>query len=253
METHDDGDTNTIDRYLTNITDVVGISSTFTYREDEMVVAHNPMTYWSLATLNTPYGTTHFEYLGGPVDVYGDGYAVIVMTDFGTTLLVTEPNGGQHLYLQADHAVSEVPVPASFDSSVIPGGLPVGTLDTARQVRNTFYWGPLQLAGIGNVNIESWDWDEFKRARIRHWLGHYDKWDTGHDHISDTLSWEQSPSPDGTIEGQVTWYDYAGKNPGAPGFIGTGTMMPAVIARVLPDTTTWYQYFEHNSLAKETL
>lgn len=239
--------------YLTNITDTVGISSTFTYREYEVTVI-TPQSYWALETMNTPYGTTQFEHLGE--EVFWDFYLSVITTDYGVTLLITEPNGGQHLYLQNDQAPEEVPVPATFSASVIPTNLPISTLDTNRQGRNTFYWGPLQLANIGNVDVENWDWDEFKRARIRHWLWHHDEWDTGHKHMSDVLAWEQSPSPDGTAEGQVTWYDYAGKDPQHghyPKMVGTGTKMPAVVARVLPDGSTWYQYFAHNDLGRPTL
>ncbi|HEX5218590.1 MAG TPA: hypothetical protein VFZ59_03395, partial [Verrucomicrobiae bacterium] len=239
--------------YLTNIVDAANIPTSFTYREDEMIINFDSHPYWSLATMTTPYGTTQFDYLGDLVPLY-NGWAEVKMTHFGTTLLITEPNGGKHLYLQADHAVSNVPIPSTFNASVIPSGLPVGTLDTNRVAGNTYYWGPLQLAGIGNVDIDSWDWDEFKRARIRHWLWHHDDWDGGHLHISDVLSWEQKPSPDGSTEGQVTWYDYAGKNPSNPEKVatGTGTQMPSVISRVLPGGNTWYQYFEYNAIGHQT-
>jgi RHS repeat-associated protein len=222
--------------YLTNIIDTVGISSSFGYGYETVGIFGD---YFPLETLTTPYGTTSFQYLDYPTNYYG------------LTLLITEPNGGQHLYLHGYSQWGLPDVPSSFDSGVIPTGLPLGTLDTSRAANNTFYWGPLQLAGIGNLDVHNWDWDEFKRARIRHWLGHYDDWDN-HMHTSDTLSWEQSPSPDGTTEGQVTWYDYAGKDPYNPDLIGTGTQMPSVIARVLPDGDTWYQYFEYNSLGKVT-
>ncbi|HEX5221928.1 MAG TPA: hypothetical protein VFZ59_20365, partial [Verrucomicrobiae bacterium] len=68
------------------------------------------------------------------------------------------------------------------------------------------------------------------------------------------MSWEQKPSPDGSTEGLVTWYDYAGKNPSYPEKvpIGAGTQMPSVIARVLPDGNTWYQYFEYNAIGHQT-
>lgn len=224
---------------LTNITDTVGIPSYFSYTS----IAHfGSYTDYPIETLTTPYGITSFAFLGSPTNKYG------------RTLLITEPNGGRHLYIQEDTAgnINAPPVPASFDSSVIPTGLPVGTLDTSREDRNTFYWGPLQMAGINDLDIHNWTWDEFKLARIRHWLGYTDNWDPGHKHVSETLAWEQVPSPDGTIEGQVTWYDYAGKNSSFPDMIGTGTIMPSVIARVLPNGATAYQYFEYNGYGKPT-
>src|SRR5690606_8246144 len=35
--------------------------------------------------------------------------------------------------------------------------------------------------------------------------------------------------------------------------VGTGIKLPSVIARVLPDGSTWYQYFEYNALGQKTL
>jgi RHS repeat-associated protein len=238
--------------YLTNITDAAGIASSLAYQSNFALVDWNSKYYWNVHQLTTPYGTTTFDYLGTNVLFYNASDSV-VMTAFGCTLVITEPNGGQHLYLQADQGATNPPLPSSFDSGVIPTGLPIGTLDTIRNERNTFYWGPLQLSGIGNTNIESWGWNEFKRARIRHWLTYLEEWDGGHEHFSDTLGWEQAPSPDGVTEGEVTWYDYAGKDGLHPERVGTGTMLPSVKAYVLPDGSTRYEYYEFNSLGKPTL
>jgi len=58
------------------------------------------------------------------------------------------------------------------------------------------------------------------------------------------FSLQQEPSPTGStnIQGQLTWYDYAGKNTNATYEIGT-QIQAAVIARVMPDGSTWYEYF----------
>jgi len=216
---------------LSSITDAEGITSTFSY-------GHIEPDHWenvAVSSMTTPYGTTSFEYL--------------TSANNWKTLLVSEPEGVQYLYVHGDSFFGYPPVPAAFDAAVIPAGLPLGTMDTARQERNTFYFGPKQLEAIGNLAFDTWTWNEFKRARIRHWLGFPDPFNQLQ-HISDTLSWEQAPSPDGVLEGQVTWYDYAGKNPARPDLIASGIELPSVIARRLPDGTTWYEYYQRNSLGK---
>ena len=86
-------------------------------------------------------------------------------------------------------------------------------------------------------------WQQLRRARIRHWLATtdpiYSHWDS--------LSLEQAPSHDGgTTQGQITWYDYAGKPLGVNYERGT-EVLPSVIARVMPDGSSWYQYFQRNT------
>jgi hypothetical protein len=116
-----------------------------------------------------------------------------------------------------------------------------------RQERNTFYWNAQQFAPIANLssNLAGFDWAQFKLSRIRHWLAATAS-DTSYTHW-DTLSSQQEPSPDlGTTEGQLTWYDYVGKPAGVDYERGVQTL-PSVIARVMPDSSTWYQYFTRNT------
>ena len=49
----------------------------------------------------------------------------------------------------------------------------------------------------------------------------------------------------------MVWYDYPGKPTGVNGERGS-QIMPSVIARVMPDGSTWYQYFERNSIGRAT-
>lgn len=110
------------------------------------------------------------------------------------------------------------------------------------------------MAAIGNHDVDVWTETQFKLAYVQHFLGFTETWDGGHHHVSYRLSWEQLSSPDGTTEGQVTWYDYAGKDSGSPDMAGATTISePSVIARVLPDGSTWYQYFEYNAVGLKTL
>ncbi len=91
---------------------------------------------------------------------------------------------------------------------------------------------------------------DIKLARVRHWLGFED--DHGNTPVH-TLSWEIEPSPDGTLEGQSTWYDYPDKpDPSMQG----SSILPSVIARVMPPingtNSTWYKYLIRNDLGRVT-
>ena len=204
---------------LTNITDAAGISSQIGYQDG---ADGGPVTQ-----LITPYGTTSF--------LTTDAYGV-----FDRTVQITNAVGTQEFYgLKNAYSGSSWP---DFAASQIPTNTPVGTLDAdsgSRQERNTFYWNAQQFVPLVGVDPGTFDWPQFKTARIRHWLAstYYT-----YTHF-DTLSVEQAPSPDGTTEGQLTWYDYAGKPSGTDGEVGT-QIMPSVIARVMPDGSTWCQSFQ---------
>src|SRR2546422_122454 len=61
-------------------------------------------------------------------------------------------------------------------------------------------------------------------------------------------------SPDGNVEGQKTWFDYAGKvaQPnGTWGALGTN-YNPLFIARVLPDGSSWFNSFIRNQWGQPT-
>lgn len=203
---------------LTNITDAAGLKSDIVY----LIYA----TYYTIpVALITPYGTTGFN-------VFNTG-------EFDRILQITNADGTMQMYAQLNsYALGDW-----FDylSAQVPTNTPVGTLDIGtgeRIERNTFYWDTHQFAPIQNNDLNSFDWtNELRRARIRHWLagtvGQYT-------HFL-ALSVEQAPSPDGITEGPLTFYDYVGK----PASYEAGIqVMPSVIARVMPDGTTWYRYFE---------
>ncbi len=208
---------------LTNITDAAGISSGISYEG----------YFFTPTSLTTPYGTTYFNCLSA-------------VGSFYRAVRITLPDGTEELYASMlEYPGSDWP---AFSSSQIPTNTPLNTLDvTERHERNTFHWNPHQFSSLASTSLHDFTWAELKRARIRHWLASadpiYTHWNT--------LSLEQEPSPDGTTEGQVTWYDYAGKNPLAVYEIGT-RVMPAVTARVMPDGSTWYQYSQRNTLGHVT-
>lgn len=223
---------------LTNIVDAAGLSSSLTY--------HPWVGYgYGAYSITTPYGTTSFNITGATFDA-------------DRSIIITEPDGSMHAYALW-HVNTEMPT--SFNASQLPSGTPFavagypyGTLDwTNRHQENTFYWNAQQFASLGSTNLGDFTWTELKRARIRHWIGKFHS-ETGNN--VDTLGHEQapSPSPDGTAEGQVTWYDYDGKDYDAPELRGP-QVLPAVIARVMPDGSTWYQHFQRNDyghVTKET-
>src|SRR5439155_9936301 len=62
---------------------------------------------------------------------------------------------------------------------------------------------------------------------------------------SEVLSMERQSSPDGTAEGQKTWYDHAGKT--NINYIGA-QLLPLFVANVLPDGTTSFVRSDRNSL-----
>src|SRR5204862_585609 len=66
-----------------------------------------------------------------------------------------------------------------------------------------------------------------------------------------TLNMERAASPDGTTEGQKTWYDYEAKPYNDYSTRGT-QIMPAVVAQVLPDGSISYEWYQRNSWALPT-
>jgi RHS repeat-associated protein len=213
---------------LTTITDAEGITSHVWY----------PYPASQAGSIVTPYGTTRFEISWA---MFVGDYGV-----FDRLTRVTHPDSSQEFFgLVNQYAGMDFP---AFANSQIPTNTPVGTLDTAsRKERNTFYWNRQQFASYVSTNYADFNWNAFKKARIRHWLAstvniytHYD-----------TLSIEQDPSPDGSTEGQLTWYDYVGKPVGVNYERGS-QVMPSVVAKVMPDGSTWYENFTRNSIGKPT-
>jgi RHS repeat-associated protein len=206
--------------HLTNMVDVVGISSSFTYDANSCVT-----------NMVTPYGTNSFEI----VDVPGTSLQPV---DVSRSILVTEADGSKQLYLYTNNAPG---VSSSYSSDQIPNVSPFGnTFDvTNLNLRTSFHWNRKQYAALSTTTISSFTADDFRKARMKHWLkDNYDK-------FSSTLSMEREPSPDsgGVAEGQKTWYDYSGKTLTST----RGTQInPLVVAQVLPDGTTRFSRTERN-------
>jgi len=208
---------------LTNITDVANIVSSFTYDTNDLP-----------SGLTTPYGTTSFSITDSSTNHPPSGRSV----------LITQPDGGHQLYLYEDYAPG---ITNAYPSNAVPITSPfTNTLDNSDlNLRNTFYWGPRQYTNLLTTNISSFAATDFRLARMKHWLT------STNSYVGDTLSMERDPSPDngGNIEGQKTWYDYAGKT--NTEYEGT-QVVPLFVAQVLPNGTPQFTYSLCNSFGAVT-
>jgi len=243
--------------YLTNSTDVAGISSSFSYGD-----------YHWMINMTTPNGTTSFQFTdqfppfnggGGPPDDASVSRSVIV----------TQPNGGHQMFIFRENCTyvnnSNVVlmIPASYSQDV-PTNPPTGsTLDNVGYMhyRNSFYWGPQQFANLSAgflATAGSWDFNQlslndYTLARLRHWnhslvTGHTS--DSG-SLIGDSLSMERNFSPDGQKNGKMTWYDYLGRSQPYYYMQGT-TAFPSLVIKLLPDGSQWYQQYQMDQFGNRT-
>jgi RHS repeat-associated protein len=206
------------DGYLTNSTDPAGLSSSFTYDS-------GTNRSW-ITNMATPYGSTGFR--------YGDVGGTDNINHF---VEVTLPTGGKHLYVYLAYygALSSwtltVPNTAPFTNSFEKPG------DMSYVNYNTFYWGPLQYSHLSTTDPSAFTTNEYALSRMRHWL-------VGSDGPSTSLSIERAPSPDGSTEGQLTWYDYEGKdyNGQVYDYLPGNSDFPSFVAQLLPDGSTHFSY-----------
>src|SRR5215467_10362498 len=78
--------------------------------------------------------------------------------------------------------------------------------------------------------------DDLQKGRLQHWLVDVDGITT-----TESLSSERQPSFDtqGQSPGPRTWFDYAGKQSGAPYQVGTNVLI-GCMAQVLPDGSSQF-------------
>jgi RHS repeat-associated protein len=212
---------------LTNIVDVGGLSTSFKYDGNNWIT-----------NMVTPYGTTTFAFTDSAVTTNP------ITIPNGRSVLVTEPDGGQHLYLFTNNAAG---VASSYSSGQVPATSSFSNSfdNTELNLRNSFHWGPRQYANLSTTNMWAFTASDYKLARMKHWLK------SDRTSIEETVSLEREPSPDttGATAGQMTWYDYAGKTNNA--YPGTQSD-PMFIAKVLPDGSTSFVRYERNSLGGAT-
>ena len=214
---------------LTNVTDVAGLSSWFQYDSYDWVT-----------NLGTPYGNTSFEHVDNGFTNSDGSYNY----DIVRAIRVVDAAGGTNIYLLRNYSsfVQQPPVP-SIGSVLFdwPGV----------QYRESFHWGPRQAAGLP-LDMTTYDPTNYLAARMRHWF--HATTNCGQETIiSQTLSLEVEPSPDGVRQGQATWYSYDGMDCA----IHEGTnSLPAVVARLLPNSTygwvPWYAAYERDAWGRAT-
>jgi len=207
---------------LQAITDAGTITSSFSYGP-----------YWWPATLTTPYGQTSFTFQDQPEDPAQWGYRSCV---------ITEPENVRQIYCYWNYAGpgTEGPgLPSAF--SPVPYS-PLGTLDNQPDWCTSFYWDRRQSATLPADPFYATT-NDYLRGRLRHWLGT----PALAGRQIDALSIQGDPSGTGTDPWQLTWFDYTGK----PDAQSAGSqILPAVIARVMPDGTTWYTRLQRDGWGK---
>lgn len=221
---------------MTNITDTVQLSSTVGWDSQGRV-----------QTLITPYGTNSFNYYEVPLpDPQGDQGNAGGHDRVNRALTVVDANGGTNLYVYRFDSPNFLP--SYFSGSEIPAPTPLNTLDTgstnatnyaAVSFRNSFHWNPRQVATLSTTVVTNLVAADYLKARMRHWLG-----DSNDVAIVDLISVEREPSPDGSSEGQKTFYDYAGKSTNH--LQGTSSQV-AVIALKQPSGSTDYTWSRYNA------
>lgn len=220
------------DGYLVGIEDVAGMTTTLAYAP--ISDASPPM----LSQMTTPYGTTSFSIT--EIDVSRRGI-VVTMPDMNRVVALYEATEVEGLM-----TINTVP-----DEGTLPISGALETCDPgwargSPNEWNSFYWGPAQAAYLSTTNLANLTLADLKRARIRHWLRILYP-----NAAAPVLSWEQDPSLDGTTDGDITWFGYEGKPENNCGTVGS-SIMPALIARVMPDGTTWWRWYQRNEWGRTT-
>jgi RHS repeat-associated protein len=220
--------------HLSQIQDAAGLPSTISYNDSA----------WP-ETLVTPYGRTTFQYDEGTVgwwNVY-------------RRVRIAEPNDGSQTYLftlSSGYLLDGSPwMPGELPAGLVPDNLPQGsTIDICFQNMNSFHWNQRQNFDLP-TDLAQFTTNDFNKARMRHWLATCSDF-----YVPDfALSAEVAPSQsdDGSTLGQITFYDYAGKPYLWPGVRGVNTQIqPSLIARRLPDGSTWYTAYGRNSFGLPT-
>jgi len=237
---------------LTNMTDAAGLSSLVRYGDEANFQTNNRIT-----RLITPYGTNIFTYF--EVSGYDPANPSLDQGNLGghnrlnRAILVSEPNGASQLF--AYRYETQTYVPDYYGSSVVPtvtsATFDNGTATSAGgraslRFRDSFYWGRSQMAqlpaysgGALDTYFSSLTATHYKLSRLRHWLD-----SDGTDTVSDRISLERDFSPDGTTDGQLTWYDYSGKIDAMR--VGDDSLVN-IVAFVLPDGRTSYEKYTYYS------
>lgn len=245
--------------FLTNVTDVAGLSSSFSYGsfpgsdnwthvwdgyEWYVETVYNPTNYW-LNQLTTPYGTTSFTFTDDSLANYDVA---------NRSVIITEPNGSHQMFVHRGYTsfIGDIANPTGIPSSTPDGsGLDDGWLMV---YRNSFYWGRQQFANLsaGFQATGATNWDLTQLTTTDYVKARWQKWAHASDGgQSDALTMEQDPSPDGTAPGEMTWFTYPNPDYGAPYYQGSSSM-PSLTIKVLPDGSQWYEQYQTDQWGNRT-
>ena len=226
---------------LTNVVDVIGLSSSFKYG----VPPAYPFNTW-LTNMHTPYGTTTFA------------YTIPYTNSNNRGVVITDSDGGQEMVTyegEPDEDSYPTGTPKTFtDTSNVPTSRPTGSLlnnpdwnnpsvDDAMNWANSHYWNRQQFAALSASFLAtgpSWDYralstNDYFNCRLRKWN------ETPSAGQINNLGMERLPSPDHVTVGKMTWYDYPGKVNGSPYIVCGSSAFPSLTLRVLPDGSNWYE------------
>jgi YD repeat-containing protein len=232
---------------LSNIVDAAGISTTFTYSDDY---------YQVITNMTTPYGTTTFDF--GP-SIGSSNY-----DRYYNYVNVTQPDGGHQLFVYVLGQTLPY-VPQTYTNvSLVPTNRPVDNAQGTNTLDNpdwnnpsindeanwacSYYWNRAQYTNLSTnylnniTNFDALTNTDYANGRLRHW-----NQDNGNQGLS--LSYEQLPSPESGIAGEITWWDY----PGKPGWNQQGTSsLPMLVIRVQPDGSQWYRLYQKDQWGNPT-
>jgi RHS repeat-associated protein len=201
---------------LTNITDVMKLSSAFAY---------GYTTNQWITNLTTPYGTTTFSLTDNNLTTNDAVDRAVVAVD---------PLGGTNVYVSRYQASFLASVTYTVPSE--PASAPAISSSSMANL-NSWHWGPMQWPQLSTTNLYSFTSTDYLKGRQRNWL-----FNINGISFSDALNMEQAVSPDGSTTGLQIWSAYDGES----GSIQGTNAQQAISGWNLPDGNSYYQWTQRN-------
>jgi RHS repeat-associated protein len=248
---------------ITAVQDPFGVTASMVYDGTSAMLSQiiapcsitNYFTY-SLGTvtaITTPYGTTSISVVAG--DSAGNVHLPSSPYDVpNRAIRIDYPDQTSELYMYKDSSQylgdGVTPhIPNAYSGTQVPTNTVMGTLDNnIMYYRNSFFWDRKHYAQLSTATLTNFTLADYRLSRLSHWLHRAN--DGGVLQLSETLSMQWDPPLDGQTDGQMTWYDYEGRqllSAGPPPVydpVREGKWkLPGVILRVVPEgSTNTYQY-----------
>ncbi len=201
---------------LTDITDVMKLSSAFAYG--------NGTNDW-ITNLTTPYGTTTFTLTDNKLTTNNA---------IDRAVLVVDPLGGTNLFVSRYQA--SFLAATAYTVPVEPAGAPSFASNSMTNL-NTWQWGPMQCPQLSTTNMYAFVAADYLKGRQRNWL-----FATNGVSFSDALNMEQAVSPNGISPGLQIWR----ASDGQTNVLQGTNAQTAIAAWNLPDGNTYYQWTKRN-------